>query len=79
MSAASSRPDPGSVPYNSNVTLLYGDPDFAVLLVLAGVELSIDKLSHYVDSADAGTMRGGSRYEQLEVPLGPGLHEITFQ
>ena len=23
-------------------------------------------------------MRGGSRFEQLEVPLGPGPHEIAF-
>ena len=69
----------GSVPYDSNLTLLYSDPDFAVLSVLAGVELPIDELSHYVDGADAGAMRGGSRFEQLEVPLGPGPHEITFQ
>ena len=72
--------DDGSVPYDSNVTLSYGDPNFAVLSVLVGVELLfIDELSHYVDGADAGAMRGGSRFEQLEVPLGPGLHEITFQ
>ena len=47
--------------------------------MLAGVELSIDELSHYVDGADAGVMEGGSRFEQLEVPLGPGPHEIAFR
>ena len=54
-----------SVPYESNVTLSYGDPDFAggslVLSVLAGVELPIDELSYYVDGADAGRRRDEGR------------------
>ena len=48
----------GSVPYHSNVTLSYGDPNFAgsflVLLVLVSVELLINELSYYVNGADAG-------------------------
>ena len=55
----------GSVPYDSNVTLSYGNPNFAsrslVLSVLAGVELPIDKLSYYVDGAGAGRRRDEGR------------------
>ena len=45
--------------------MLYGNPDFAggslVLSVLAGVELPINKLSYYVDGADAGRRRNEER------------------
>ena len=55
----------GSVLYDSNGTLSYGDPDFAggslILLVLTGVELPIDELSYYVDGADAGRRREEGR------------------
>ena len=45
------------------------DPDFA------GGSLV---LSVYVNGADVGRIRDGSRIEQLEVTLGPGPHAAAF-
>ena len=49
-----------------------------VLSVLAGVSMPFDNFRYLVD----GQMRGGlsdkSAFENLQIPLGPGPHEITF-
>ena len=69
----------GSVPYDSNVTLSYGDPDFAggslVLSVLASVELPINKLSRaarVIGAREAAVDEGGEGREKQEEEEGGG-------
>jgi len=68
---------------SANVTLNLDDPDFEggslVLSVLSGTEDPQDELAYFVDGELIGRMVSQFEFETLEIALGPGSHEITFQ
>ncbi|KAL7542521.1 hypothetical protein ACHAXR_011851 [Thalassiosira sp. AJA248-18] len=68
---------------SSSVTLSLGDPGFEggslVLSVMASLELPIDLLSYFVDGVQIGQMAPQPEFETLDLAIGPGPHEITFE
>ena len=67
----------------SNVVLSLGDPDFEggslVASILAGIELPIDSFAYYLDDALVNEMATQLEWETIEIPLGPGPHEVRFE
>ena len=49
-----------------------------VLSILAGVSMPFDNFRYLVDGQMRGALTDKSTFENLQIPLGPGAHEITF-
>ena len=69
-------------PRDSNVTFTTGD-DFPagvlVLNILAGVRMPFDDFRYYVDGQPRGRLEGETEFERLDIPMGPGKHQVLFE